>query len=147
MSEYRLPDGTVPVLLSSDTAAGLRAEAAQLSAYLSGHEQVGPNQVADMLFRTRLARRRRALVMAATRAELLAALAAVAADTEHPAVVAGTAAVRRVGFVFPGQGSQRPGMGKLYYELSQAYRDEVRACAAVHEERFGHAQPLHYLLG
>ncbi|MBF6327583.1 nocobactin polyketide synthase NbtC [Nocardia transvalensis] len=147
MCEYRLPDGTVPVLLSSDTAAGLRAEATQLSAYLQTHPQVTANQVADMLFRTRVARRRRALVMVDTREELLDGLRAVAAEAEHPAVVTGTAATRRIGFVFPGQGSQRPGMGKLYYELSQAYRAEVDACAAVHEERFGHTQPLHYLLG
>ncbi len=147
MSEYRLPDGAIPVLLTSDTAAGLRAEATRLSTYLTENDQVTPDRVADMLFRTRIARRQRALIMVRTRAELLAALTAVAAAAEHPAVVTGTASARRIGFVFPGQGSQRPGMGRLYYELSQAYRDEVRACAAVHEERFGHAQPLHYLLG
>ncbi|MFF0491383.1 nocobactin polyketide synthase NbtC [Nocardia sp. NPDC004068] len=144
---YRLPDNTIPVLVSSDTDAGLRAEAARISGYLRDHDRVTPERVADMLFRTRLARRRRALAMVETRAELLAALDAIAAGEEHPAVVAGTATARRVGFVFPGQGSQRPGMGALYHQLSQAYRDEVDACAALHEEQFGHRQPLAYLLG
>ncbi|MFI5777107.1 nocobactin polyketide synthase NbtC [Nocardia sp. NPDC051570] len=147
MCEYRLPDGTVPVLLSSDSTAGRSAEAAALSDYLRSHEWVTPNQVADMIFHTRVVRRQRALVLAEGREDLLAALTAIAAGAEHPAVVTGTATARRIGFVFPGQGSQRPGMGKLYYELSQAYRDEVQACSALHVERFGHAQPLHYLLG
>ncbi|WP_369634808.1 acyltransferase domain-containing protein, partial [Nocardia sp. JMUB6875] len=149
MSEYRLPDGTVPVLLSSETPDGLRAEAAQLARYLADRPEVTPDRVADMLFRTRTARRRRALAMVSGRDELLTALESIAADTEHPAVVQslGAATARRTGFVFPGQGSQRPGMGKLYYGLSQAYRDEVDACAELHREHYGHAQPLHYLLG
>ncbi|MGW4249572.1 hypothetical protein, partial [Nocardia sp. NPDC004722] len=92
MSEYRLPDGTVPVLLSSETPGGLRAEAAQLARYLADRPEVTPDRVADMLFRTRSARRRRALAMVSDRGELLAALEAVAADTEHPAVVSGIGA-------------------------------------------------------
>ncbi|MFI6870244.1 nocobactin polyketide synthase NbtC [Nocardia sp. NPDC050406] len=149
MPDYRLPDGTIPVLLSSDTAAGLRAEAAQLLRYLEDRPSVQPDQVADMLFRTRMPRRWRALGLISAREELLAALAAVAEGREHPAVVAGAGAAtsRRVGFVFPGQGSQRPGMGKLYYELSPEYRAEVEACAELHEQKYGHAKPLHYLLG
>ncbi|WP_019931179.1 nocobactin polyketide synthase NbtC [Nocardia sp. BMG111209] len=147
MSEYRLPDGTVPVLLSSDTAEGLRTEATRLAAYLAGHPEVSPDAMADMLFRTRVARRHRALAMAGSRDELAGALAAVAAGAEHPTVVTGVAAARRIAFVFPGQGSQRPGMGRPYYDLSEAYRAEVDHCAEIHLDRYGHAQPLHYLLG
>lgn len=149
MSDHRLPDGTIPVLLSSDTAAGLRAEAAQLLRYLEDRPSVQPDQVADMLFRTRMPRRWRALGMISSRAELLAAVAAVAEGREHSAVVTGDgpATARRVGFVFPGQGSQRPGMGRLYYDLSPEYRAEVQACAELHEAKYGHAKPLHYLLG
>ncbi|MFE3028507.1 nocobactin polyketide synthase NbtC [Nocardia tengchongensis] len=149
MSSHRLPDGSIPVLLSSDTADGVRAEAAGLLAYLAERPAVTPDRVADMLFRTRTARRHRALAMVTGREELLDALRAVADGTAHAAVVAGDgpATARRIGFVFPGQGSQRPGMGKLYYELSPAYRAAVDECAGVHAERFGHDQPLHYLLG
>ncbi|QLY31811.1 nocobactin polyketide synthase NbtC [Nocardia huaxiensis] len=159
MSNYRLPDGSIPVLLSSDTADGLRAEATNILAYVQDRPRVTAERLADHLLRTRSPRRYRALILAAAdavdsetttaRAELLAALQAVADGKPHPAVVAsdGPAAVRRVGFVFPGQGSQRPGMGKLYYEISEAYRARVDECAAVHRERFGHDQPLHYLLG
>ncbi|GGK57804.1 putative polyketide synthase MbtD [Nocardia camponoti] len=38
-------------------------------------------------------------------------------------------------------------MGALFYSLSAAYRASVDECAAIHAERFGHSQPLHYLLG
>ncbi|TQM28798.1 nocobactin polyketide synthase NbtC [Nocardia bhagyanarayanae] len=149
MPDYRLPDGAVPVLLSSDTADGLRAEAAAVLSYLERHERVTPDAVADMLFRTRIARRRRALAMVRTRDDLLDALRAVAADAPHAAVVStvGLASPRRVGFVFPGQGSQRPGMGRSYYETSPAYRAEVDACVEIHEQRYGHIAPFHYLLG
>ncbi|WP_405167290.1 nocobactin polyketide synthase NbtC [Nocardia sp. NBC_01499] len=149
MSEYRLPDGTTPVLLSADTVDGLRTEAAALRAYLVDHPTVTPDRVADMIFRTRVARRRRALAMVDSRDELLDALASVVADSEHPSVVStvGAASARRVGFVFPGQGSQRPGMGKLYYDISPTFRTAVDECAAIFQDRYGHTQPLHYLLG
>ncbi len=58
MPDYRLPDGAVPVLLSSDTADGLRGEAVAILGYLERHPDVIPDRVADMLFRTRVARRR-----------------------------------------------------------------------------------------
>ncbi|MGW4327489.1 nocobactin polyketide synthase NbtC [Nocardia sp. NPDC004573] len=149
MSEYRLPDGAIPVLLSSDSAEGLRAEAAAISAYCEAHPRVDPDRLAQHLFRTRIARRYRALAMVGTRDELLDALRSVAESTAHPAVVTsgGAVAARRAGFVFPGQGSQRPGMGKPYYDSSPAYRAVVDECAAVHEEHYGHARPVHYLLG
>lgn len=149
MPDYRLPDGTVPVLLSSDTADGLRGEAAALLGYLERHPDTTPDHVADMLFRTRVARRRRALAMVIDRVQLLDALRAIVDDASHPAVVStvGVATARRIGLVFPGQGSQRPGMGALYYEVSAAYRAEIDACAEIHQERFGHVSPLHYLLG
>lgn len=149
MCSHRLPDGSIPVLLSSDTADGVRAEAAGILDFLESRPAVTPDRVADMLFRTRTARRYRALAMVTGREELLDALRAVAAGTTHAAVVAGDgpATARRIGFVFPGQGSQRPGMGKLYYELSPAYRAAVDECSGLHAERFGHDQPLHYLLG
>ncbi|MFF0637346.1 SDR family NAD(P)-dependent oxidoreductase [Nocardia sp. NPDC004151] len=149
MCSHRLPDGSIPVLLSSDTADGVRAEAAGILEFLESRPAVTPERVADMLFRTRAARRYRALAMVTGREELLDALRAVAAGTAHAAVVAGDgpATARRIGFVFPGQGSQRPGMGKLYYELSPAYRAAVDECSGLHAERFGHDQPLHYLLG
>ncbi|MEU4646206.1 nocobactin polyketide synthase NbtC [Nocardia fluminea] len=152
MAEYRLPDGSVPVLLSSDSVDGLRAEAAALRDYVAAHPEVSAQRLSGMLFRTRVPRRRRALILASptgTTDELLSALDAIATGSEHALVVHGDvpASARRIGFVFPGQGSQRPGMGATFYELSADYRAVVDECAAIHAERFGHSQPLHYLLG
>ncbi|CAM4432100.1 nocobactin polyketide synthase NbtC [Nocardia ninae] len=149
MSDYRLPDGTIPVLLSSDTDDGLRAEAAVLLAYLEQHPAVSPDRVADMIFRTRVARRRRALAMVTTHQELRDAVRSIATGAEHPAVIAtaGTARAHRIGFIFPGQGSQRPGMGRVYYDCSPTFRAAIEECATIFEDRYGHAQPLHYLLG
>ncbi|WP_194834038.1 nocobactin polyketide synthase NbtC [Nocardia sp. XZ_19_369] len=149
MGNYRLPDNTVPVLLSSDSADGVRAEAAAILAYLHDNPHTTPERLAGQLFRTRIARRYRALIMATERADLLDALRAVCTDSAHPALVTsdGPAAPRRIGFVFPGQGSQHAGMGKLYYELSPAYRAAVDDCAALHRDRFGDDRALRYLLG
>ncbi len=146
MSSHRMPDGSVPVLLSADTPDLLREEAAAIGAYAREHTVVTAGEIADMLFRTRVARRHRALALVDDGATLAAALAAVAAGREHPAVVRSSAVLaRKHTFVFPGQGGQRPGMGAVFYDRAPAYRAEVDRCAAEFAELFGTA-PLDYLL-
>ncbi|MFD6160243.1 nocobactin polyketide synthase NbtC [Nocardia sp. NPDC060256] len=147
MSEYRLPDGSIPVLLSSDTPESLRREAAAILSYLADRPAVGPEQVADMLFRTRVARRYRALAMVTERAELIAALRAVAAGEPHSAVIAvGSAAkARKIGYVFPGQGSQHAGMGRMFYDSSPVFRAAVDEAEAVFQDLF-EISPRSYLL-
>ncbi|WP_227984338.1 nocobactin polyketide synthase NbtC [Nocardia spumae] len=147
MSSYRLPDGSVPVLLSADNPEALGREAAAVADYLAGHRAVTPDQVADMLFRTRVARRYRALVMATDRDSLLGGLRAVAAGEPHPdVVVSARAATRgRVAYVFPGQGSQRPGMGRMLYDHSEAFRTAVDECDKIFHELYRWS-PLSYLL-
>ncbi|MBB5912904.1 mycobactin polyketide synthetase MbtD [Nocardia transvalensis] len=147
MSSYRLPDGSVPVLLSSDTPEGLRREAAVIADYVAEHDEVAPDRIADMIFRTRVARRYRALVMATGRESLLAALRAVAAGEPHSDVVSSgqAATARRIAYVFPGQGSQRPGMGRMLYDHSEAYRAAVEECDKVFHELYSWS-PLPYLL-
>lgn len=149
MSDYRLPDGTFPVLISSDTAAGLRAEAEAISAYTADHPAATPDRLASTLLRIRVARPHRALIMATGRSELLDALRAAAAGTDHPALVRspGPAIRRRIGFVFPGQGGQQAGMGAVYYRYSAEYRAVVDEYSARHEQRYGDRRPLSYLLG
>lgn len=149
MPRYRLPDGSIPVLLTADSIIGMRAEAAAIRDYLDTRPRITPEQVSDMVFRTRIPRRYRALALVRTRDELLGALRAVADGAEHPAVVAGSGAARarRIGLVFPGQGSQRPGMGAVFYNRSTHYRQAVDECVALHLDRFGHSRPLSYLRG
>ncbi|MGO4616293.1 nocobactin polyketide synthase NbtC [Nocardia sp. 2YAB30] len=147
MSRYLLPDGSIPILLSSDTEDSLRREAAALVAYLEARPGIMPQQVADMLFRTRVPRRMRALAMVTGHDELVAALRATAAGDSHPAVLRGAnpATARKVGYVFPGQGSQRPGMGSLHYKHSPVYRAAVDECEALFQELY-RISPLAYLL-
>ena len=143
-----MPDGTAPVLLSADTPNLLRAEAAALLDYLHDHPAVSPEHVADMLFRTRVARRYRALSMVSDGRVLQETLRAVVDDREHAAVVRGerAAAAHRLAFVLPGQGPQRPGMGAVFYESAPAFRAEVDRCHTLFGELFGES-PLSYLLG
>ncbi len=147
ISSYRLPDGSIPVLLSADTPATLREEAASILSYVSDRPAVTADRVADMLLRTRVARRHRALLMVTGREDLDAALTAVRDGSDHPAVIGTTepAAARRVAYVLPGQGSQRPGMGRLFYDRVAAFRAEVDRCDGVFRDLFGES-PLPYLL-
>jgi mycobactin polyketide synthetase MbtD len=146
-SSYHLPDGTIPVVLSSDAPELLHAEAAALLSYAVDHPDVAPEAIANMLFRTRTVRRHRALAMVTNRDDLLTALRAVINGREHPSLVrTGTpAAARRVAYVFPGQGVQRPGMGRLCYESIPAFRAEVDHCVEAFRSQLGES-PLNYLL-
>ncbi len=125
MTDYLLPDGRTAVLLSAESPEVLAREAAAVLDYLERHPDVASGAVATMLFRTRVARRERALAMVRTRTELLDALRAVAAARPHPQVVADRARNRKTAYVFPGQGSQRPGMGKVFYANSEPFRAAV----------------------
>ncbi|MFG3702937.1 acyltransferase domain-containing protein, partial [Micromonospora sp. NPDC047620] len=139
MSSYRLPDGSVPILLSSDNPDLLGREAAAVADYLADHSEVTPDRLADMLFRTRSPRRHRAVVIADAQTDVIAALRAVADGRPHPAVVRSerAATAQRVAYVFPGQGSQHPGMGAMLYEHSSAYRDAVDECDKVFHDLYG----------
>ncbi|WP_231588654.1 nocobactin polyketide synthase NbtC [Mycobacterium nebraskense] len=144
---YRLPNGTTPVLLSADTADLLLDEAAGLLSYAVDHPGVAPDRIAEMLFRTRIARRHRALAMVTSRDDLVSALRALVDRREHPSLVRAnaTAITRRVAYVFPGQGNQRPGMGRLFYESIPAFRAEADRCIEAFQMQFGES-PLNYLL-
>ena len=140
ISEYRLPDGSVPVLLSADTPSLLRAEAAALVAYLHDHPTVPPKRMADMLFRTRMARRYRALSMVTDGARATRTRCgrwSTAASTPPWSRGDKAAAAHRLAYVLPGQGGQRPGMGALFYESVPAFRAEVERCHELFGELFG----------
>lgn len=144
---YRLPNGTIPVLLSADLPGLLRSEAAALLSYTAAHSEVTPQAITQMLFRTRIARKHRALAMVANRDELISALQAIIDGRDHTSLIRTDtpATARRFAYVFPGQGSQRPGMGRLFYESMHGFRTEVDRCAEMFQTQFGQS-PLNYLL-
>ncbi|ALG86106.1 SDR family NAD(P)-dependent oxidoreductase [Gordonia phthalatica] len=143
---YRLPDGRIPVVVSADAAENLGRYASSVARYVRANAGLDIHQVAAYLLDARPVRRHRALIAATDRASLLDALDAVAADRPHPDAVRGTASSHRFAYVYPGQGSQRPGMGAVDYRESTAYREAVDECHAESLALFG-TSPLDYVLG
>ncbi|MEU1290322.1 SDR family NAD(P)-dependent oxidoreductase, partial [Kitasatospora sp. NPDC005856] len=116
----------VPWLLSARTEAALTAHVRQLAAHLDGHDAPRPADVGAALT-TRPLHEHRVAVTGSTRAEFRAALAAVAdVDRTDTGVRPGAG---RTAFLFSGQGSQRPGMGRELYEHFPVFAAELdRVC-------------------
>ncbi|MER7765057.1 type I polyketide synthase [Streptomyces sp. NPDC097619] len=118
----------LPVVLSAKTPAALVGQAERLRTHLLAHPELDLGDLAFSAVASRARFDRRAAVAAADRDALLAGLTAlVEGETESGAVVPG-----RTGFLFTGQGAQRPGMGAglvAAYPAFAAALDEV--CAAV----------------
>ncbi|CAN5718198.1 mycobactin polyketide synthase MbtD [soil metagenome] len=142
------PDGRTAVVLSAHTADLVRTDASAILSYLDRASDVdGPDldSVAAHLVRTRRIRRHRTVIRAADRDELTIALRAVAAGDEHPLVTDSSAGAGRLAFVFPGQGTQWPGMGAEPYRELPAYRHAADTCAAAFVV-IGKPSPLNYLI-
>lgn len=147
-----LPDGRTPVLLTAHHPELIRQDAAAILDYLDratglGESRDVPAAVAATLLRLRRVRRHRAVLRAADRAELAAALAALAAGDEHPLVTRSAKPTPpRIAFVFPGQGNQWRGMGAEAYRRLPAYRVAADRCAQAFVAA-GTPSPLAYLVG
>ncbi len=125
-------------VLSARTGAGIAAQAGRLAAYLGRHPDLGPADVAWSLATSRAAFGYRAAVTGAGRPELLAGLAALAGGRAAPAVLRGTSSHGKTAFVFSGQGSQRPGMGRELYRAHPVFAaalDEAAAALGPHLDR------------
>lgn len=112
--------------VSARTASALAAQCERLANHL---EEVPGQDLADIAFTLQAGRRQfdqRRFVVAGDRAELVARLRAAAAAGES-----GTVGGLRppVVFMFPGQGSQYPGMGRELYEEEPLVRETVDRCA------------------
>ncbi|MDD4865977.1 MAG: mycobactin polyketide synthase MbtD [Mycobacterium sp.] len=146
MPAHALPDHRVPVLLSAHEQDLIGQDAAAIAGYLRRNPETPVTAVAGTVLRTRRVRRHRAVVRAADRAELTAALAALADGDEHPLVARSSeTAAPRIAFVFPGQGSQWPMMGAEAYRRLGAYRAEADRCARAFTTA-GLPSPLEYLI-
>ncbi|MEU9336961.1 type I polyketide synthase [Streptomyces sp. NPDC048290] len=118
----------LPLLLSARTPAALTAQAAALAAHLRTSASLPA--VARELAQGRAALEERAVVVGADRDTLLAGLDALAADQPAPGVVrAGAATDPRTVLVFPGQGSQWPGMARALLAASPVFAAAVADCA------------------
>nr|APD72067.1 type I polyketide synthase 2 [Streptomyces sp.] len=127
----RTAAGPVAWPLSAKTPDALREQAVRLRAHLDVHPELAPADVAFTLVHGRAELRHRAVVMADDRTGFAAALDAMATGAPGAAVTRGTAdEPGRIAFVFPGHGSQWPGMATALYEQAPAFAARLRACAA-----------------
>ncbi|SCL53933.1 type I polyketide synthase [Micromonospora eburnea] len=119
----------LPWVLSGRTAEALRAQASRLTDFAAA-EDLDPADIAMSLVTTRAKLAHRAVVLGADRDALVAGTTALADGTPAPRLVRGAAfGTARPCFVFPGQGSQWPGMGGALFDSSPLFAEHVRACA------------------
>ncbi|MEU5424829.1 SDR family NAD(P)-dependent oxidoreductase [Streptomyces olivoreticuli] len=129
----------VPWLISSRSAAGLRAQAGRLLPYTDAEAAVSTADVAHSLVTTRSVFDHRAVVLAGGREGFAAGLVGLAAGGSVPGVVQGSVvASGKSAVLFSGQGSQRAGMGRELYEAYPVYAEAFDAVCA----RFDLDRPL-----
>ncbi|MEU3544785.1 beta-ketoacyl synthase N-terminal-like domain-containing protein, partial [Streptomyces paromomycinus] len=124
-----LPSGLpsdMPWVLSAKSESALAAQARRLLTHVTEHPEDSPQAISHALATTRTTTfPHRAVLTATSPDEREAALTALATHQQHPALVQGTARPTGAGpvFVFPGQGSQYPGMtaGLLDSDLTYAH--------------------------
>ncbi|WP_232327749.1 type I polyketide synthase [Herbidospora yilanensis] len=127
--------GPAPVLLSAHSPEALRAQAGRLRDHLATRPELGLRAVGRTLAVGRARLPHRAAVVAADRAGLLSALGALAEGGDHPSATRAEAVARpRTAFLFTGQGSQRPGMGRELYQAEPVF-------AAALDAAFAHLEP------
>ncbi|BCJ41924.1 hypothetical protein GCM10010168_88200 [Actinoplanes ianthinogenes] len=116
--------GPVPVAISARTEGALAAQLHRWHADLAGRPEAGLLDVAYSSVAHRAALSHRAVVLAASRDELLAGLAA----DEQP--ISGVVTPGPLAMLFTGQGSQRLGMGRDLYERFPVFAAAFDAAAS-----------------
>ena len=118
----------VPFLVSGYTDAALRQQAENLHLHMGMNIQDGLGDVARSLATTRSHFRKRLVLTAKDKAELLDKLSSFSRMGELPADAVRTGEQTedsRVALLFTGQGSQLPGMGKEVYDTYPAFREAL----------------------
>ncbi|MFG1944142.1 SDR family NAD(P)-dependent oxidoreductase [Nonomuraea sp. NPDC048826] len=121
----------LPWLLTARTAEALPTQADRLLRHLADHPDADPCDIGYSLATRRPRFAHRAAVVGSGTGELLAALTALARGERNPRVVTGSAVPGgRTAFLFPGQGTVRPGTGRdlhaAFPVFAQAF-DEICA--------------------
>ncbi|AGL16408.1 beta-ketoacyl synthase [Actinoplanes sp. N902-109] len=120
------PELPVPLLVSARGTTALAAQALQLASRLDADPELPLPAVARVLAVNRTALPDRAVVLASDRAAAVAGLR----DLATGAVVGNASGAGRLAMVFPGQGSQRAGMGRELFTRFPVFEDALEeACA------------------
>jgi len=120
----------LPWVISARSAEALAAQADRLLTRVQSDDQLNPVDVGWSLAR-RSVFEHRAVVVGADRPQLLAGLAGVADGEPDAGVVMGRAGhVGKTVIVFPGQGSQRIGMGRELYRHLTLFAEAFDAVTA-----------------
>ncbi|MER8226201.1 SDR family NAD(P)-dependent oxidoreductase [Streptomyces sp. NPDC094143] len=123
--------GTLPWVLSARSRDALRAQAAQLLAHAGRNPGHTAADLGLSLTATRTVFEHRAVVLGADRAALTDGLRLLADGETGPHTVTGThRGEGKTAFLFSGQGSQRPGMGRGLYDAFPAFADAFDAVCA-----------------
>ncbi|OBB84951.1 type I polyketide synthase [Mycobacterium sp. 852002-30065_SCH5024008] len=129
-------DAVIPWVVSARSADALTAQAERLLAHLEAEPELRAVDVGWSLATTRAALEHRAVVVGSDRDTLTAGLAGVACAEPGPGVVvARSRPLGKRAFVFPGQGSQRLGMGRELYQRFPVFAgafDEAVAAVDAH---------------
>ena len=125
-----LDSGPQLVVLSARSDAALESMARRLREHVDRHPELDLADVAHTLQVGRQALGRRRAWLGRDRADLLEQLAR---PWEESAEVRG----RSVAFVFPGQGSQQPGMGLGLESVAPVQAQELRRCEEILEPLWG----------
>jgi acyl transferase domain-containing protein/NADP-dependent 3-hydroxy acid dehydrogenase YdfG/acyl carrier protein len=129
------PELPVPLLISARGKAALAAQAQRLAEWFDSGSDLALPEVARALAVNRAALPDRAVILAADRDAALAGLRTLVDDT----VVGNASGAGRLAMVFPGQGSQRAGMGRELYSRFAVFRDALEeVCAELDRRLDGH---------
>ncbi|MEV6319181.1 type I polyketide synthase [Streptomyces sp. NPDC051776] len=122
LSSTRVAVRTLPLLLSADSAEALRRKAEGLRVHLTEPDSLNLLDTAHTLAVARPHLPHRAVVLGGDRAELAERLGELAGG-KGDATRAESG--RKVAFLFPGEGGQRPGMGRELYPLFDVFADAL----------------------
>ena len=124
-------DGVLPLVVSARTTAALTGQAMRLAEFLDAGDTT-LTAVAGALITQRALLPERAVIIAKTPDEAAAGLRALAAGETTPSVITKAAPPGTTVFVFPGQGSQRTGMGQELYDRYPVFARALdEACTAL----------------
>ena len=126
-TEGESPGVPVPWVLSAKSEAALSAQATRLREHIEARPELSATDIGYSLITSRDTFTHRAVVTGREHARGLRALAGGTSDAGLiRATVSGPG---NPVFVFPGQGSQWPGMGRELFAASPVFRENIEACA------------------